>query len=559
MVDRGGSSSLSAIERCKAIYEGTGARKLALLADLEIRVLRTPREIRRLHDLLCFLRAYPDDPSVLVQVERMLGAFESRRDFRRHCAGLADTGIAGTLTHFRFFAPTAFWLARRWPDRLHVDWRELDEPAKLEPFLPLFALHAETPGLDEVPLSVRHWLARMKGPGETDAAFLLRRFAALPASPPLREAIYDALDLPMLLRPGPGTPSRTHAIFRPGRVHFQTRPLARSRPDLASEIARPPRSVRSATRRESRSVIELARAMMVTLHRDLDVFSYASGDDVRLADCGDGLVFAFLGFAPERRLLLETLYGYLILKNGVPLGYGTVASLFRSSEVAYNVSESFRGGEAAHVFARLLACVRRLFGSDTFSLDPYQLGEGNEEAIRSGAWWFYQKLGFRPEDPAVLRLMRDELRAMKKEPGHRSSAETLRKLARAPLLLRLGRPRGEVLGALQLGHVGLRVIGLLAERFGSERERAARVASREAARRLGAGSLARFARAEREAWERWSPLLLILPGVERWSATERRALVEVVRAKGGRRESSFLLRFDAHARLRRALAALAAD
>ena len=43
----------------------------------------------------------------------------------------------------------------------------------------------------------------------------------------------------------------------------------------------------------------------------------------------------------------------------------------------------------------------------------------------------------------------------------------------------------------------------------------------------------------------------------RWSAGEKRALAEVVRAKGGRRESDFVLRFDRHRRLREALRRLA--
>jgi hypothetical protein len=62
---------------------------------------------------------------------------------------------------------------------------------------------------------------------------------------------------------------------------------------------------------------------------------------------------------------------------------------------------------------------------------------------------------------------------------------------------------------------------------------------------------------ERLAWERWSPLVLVLPGVSGWSAGVKKALVEVVRAKGGRRESEFVRRFDRHRRLREALRRLA--
>ena len=58
---------------------------------------------------------------------------------------------------------------------------------------------------------------------------------------------------------------------------------------------------------------------------------------------------------------------------------------------------------------------------------------------------------------------------------------------------------------------------------------------------------------ERQAWSRWSPLSLALPGVSRWSVANRRALVRVVRAKGGRRDGDFVKLFDAHPRLGPAL------
>jgi len=51
---------------------------------------------------------------------------------------------------------------------------------------------------------------------------------------------------------------------------------------------------------------------------------------------------------------------------------------------------------------------------------------------------------------------------------------------------------------------------------------------------------------------------VILPGVERWSAAERTALVACVRGKAGRRESDFVLRLDAHRKLRAALRRIAA-
>jgi len=282
------------------------------------------------------------------------------------------------------------------------------------------------------------------------------------------------------------------------------------------------------------------------------VFSWGDPRDVRLVEFAGGLAFAMIGALPERRLLLESVYGFLTLKNQVPVGYVLTSALFGSSEIAYNVFETWRGTEAARIYARVLAVTRRLFGSDSFTIFPYQLGEGNDEALDTGAWWFYQKLGFAPRDRAARALMRAELAAMRRRPEHRSSRATLARLARANLYLHLGRAREDVIGIVPLPAAGLAVQRYVAERFGSDREAASRTCRAEAASRLGAGPDRRWTAGETLAWERWSPLVMALPGLERWSAAERRALAEVIRAKGGRRETEFVRRFDAHARLRSA-------
>ena len=81
----------------------------------------------------------------------------------------------------------------------------------------------------------------------------------------------------------------------------------------------------------------------------------------------------------------------------------------------------------------------------------------------------------------------------------------------------------------------------------------ARECTRDALALLGVPSARRFPRDERLAFESWAPLLTILPGVSRWSAVEKSTLVDVIRARGGRRESDFVRRFDLHAKMRQAL------
>jgi hypothetical protein len=545
-------AELGALE--KSFGGGVAAAKLVLLRRLAKARLANSKQVARLHESLCFLRAHPDDAAVLAQVEAMLADFARRGDLRRFRADLVDTGIAGTDLYYPFFASTARWLARRWPAQLHVDWSWFEGGELLEKRLPWLALYGETPGLDEVQMPMRKWIARLKGPKETDAQFLIRRFERCGANDFEREGIYEELGLTVRLRAGPTTPSRTRAKLDGRPLHFQGAPLRRERPDLRRELRIAPRSVRAVSERDGQRIIDLAREAMVVRSRDLDAFIHGDPRDVRLVDCGGGLEFACIGVKPERRLMLESVYAFLTLMNGVPIGYVLISALFGSSEIAYNVFDTWRGGEAGHVYGRVLALTRHIFGSDTFTIYPYQLGgDGNSEGLKSGAWWFYEKLGFRARDAKVLALMKRELATMRRDPRHRSDIATLRRLARENVFYSMERERDDVIGVFPLSKVGLAVTDSVANRFGAERERGELVCAEEMAKSCGARSWKRWPRGEQLAWRRWSPLLAILPGIERWNGRDRAALVRVVRAKGGRRESDFVLAFDAHTKLRQAL------
>jgi len=552
---------LQQMHALKNAYGGdAAARKLALLEALEGRTFPGARAVERVHEFLCYLRAYPDNSAALERTERLLAGFSSRADLRRHRAALADTGIAGTATHYVFFWFTAQWLARRWPDRLKIDWKAFDRKsrAELEGLLHLILPYAETPAIDGADIPLRSFLAALKGPSETDAAFLVRRFETIHPSPFGRETLYERIGIPLVLAPGPDTPSRTLAKHESRPPVFQTRPLDRSRPVLRGEIMKPPRAVRSVPPAEAARLIDLAREAMVTRARDLDNFIHADRRDVRVFEYEDGLSFACYGLTPERRLLLESVYGMLTLKNGVPIGYVLASGLFGSSEVMYNVFETFRGGESARIYGRVLSMARVLFGADTFAIDPFQLGHANPEGQKSGAFWFYYKLGFRPVAPKALALVGEELRRLAANPGERTSPRMLHRLAAEYMFLHTSRRRPDVLGQVPLGDVGMRISRLLAARGGADRERAVRECSRDAARLLGVRSFGAWTPGERLAWDRWSPLVLALGDAGGWPAADRAALVDVIRAKGGRRESDFVRRFDRHRRLRRAVLGLAA-
>ena len=71
--------ALLTLERLRSATGGAAAaQKRACLAVLARRSLRGARAVERLHEALCFLRAYPDEAGVLAAVERALETFEAR-------------------------------------------------------------------------------------------------------------------------------------------------------------------------------------------------------------------------------------------------------------------------------------------------------------------------------------------------------------------------------------------------------------------------------------------------------------------------------------------------
>jgi hypothetical protein len=548
------TSALTDLERRKDRFDPASARlKLARLRELASARLGRADQVRRLHEVLCFMRAYPDDARVLRAVEAMLARFDQRTDLRSHRDALAYSGIAGTTIWFPFFYPTALWLAQRWPTRLVLERADTEAGESIGDLLPALLTPVEAHGLRESKLPGFEALDAVRG-RETDATFLVRRASALAADERTREAYYDAINPSCELLPGPGTPSRTHAVLPGLEPVWQSGPLRRERPDLLKEIGRPPRTFRPATSSEAESLIALAREAMVTRSRDLDAFAYANAQDAWWIEDDGGLAFALTGMRNGRRAVVPAIYGGLTLQNGVPVGYHQCDLVGRSAAISFNTFETFRGAEAAHTFARLLAALAHVFGTRSFSIEPYQLGKGNDEGLASGAWWFYAKLGFRPRARDGLALARREFARLARSKTHRTRPDTLRALAEHHLFLDLdARDPAPLVTPAAIGLAAARHLTRLA---GADRAAAVAQASADAMQQCGLASLDGFTAEERRAWDAWAPVLSMLP-LAQWNAAERQQMVRLVRAKAEDSERNYVLGFAALPRLERALGRLA--
>ena len=546
------STLLDTLVSLQYVYDsGAGQDKLRLLQSLATARLQTADEVFRLHEALCVMRAYPDNRTILQQVSGMLEGFAARKDLNRHRRELSDTGIAGTRIHYRFHWKTAKWLHDHWPGAISIDWDGFDDPAALGDLMPLILPQPALEVLEHTYLSPEEWIEKLKKTDETDADYLVRIFARWNAGEAVREKFYDGLDVPLSLRPAAGSPSRTHARINPRRSVYGApgAPL----PAVGRNAMPEPIDVRDVSPRYGRTLINLARIQMVTRSRDLYAFMNADSQDVRIITFDGGIQFVSYGLQPHARSLLEGLYVFIILKNGLPVGYTQAATLFRSAEINFNVFDTFRGAETSRIFSFTLAMVRHLFNCDTFIINTQQLGEGNEEAIRTGAFWFYHKHGFQPRQPEVREIVRRELGHKKHNPRHRSNIRTLRLLAGDDLYLSLGRTRDTLVNNLPGAAVGLAAARMLESLATAAEPSGVRPCIARISRILGRPIDSGLTAMQREMWERWGPVALALPGVGRWSPDNKRRLAEVINAKGGHRESDFVTLFDKHITLQKAI------
>jgi hypothetical protein len=524
------------------------ARKLALLAVLADARLASPAQLRRLHELLCFMDAYPDNRRVRGCVRRMLREFSQRPELRRHRTALAGSGIAGTDTPYRFFWPTAEWIAQQWPGALVLDRNDEEAIREILAALPPLLEPAQSEWLiarhpkDLAPVD------RLVPCGMTDADFLIGLIAAMPGDDFSREAFGDRLDLSYVLRPGAGSPERTTARFDRVGIYFQTTALRAGYPVLKVEARRKPRRVRTLRGKDAISAIRLARVSMITRERDVAGFQFANPSDVLLVDDGLGLAFAIMGMTPARRATLPATHTALTLKNGVPIGYVQAEVLGRHGALSFNTFEAFRGAEAAWIIARFIAAAHHLFGCTVFSVEPYQLGAGNDEGIDSGAWWFYHRLGFRSRAAQARRIAARELARRAANARYRSPPRTLRALARWHMFYSLDQRDKAQLPRI---HSWLAAATDATRRYGQRTPASRREATvADALARLRRRKPPRLTESQRVMLTRWAPLVLALTAQGRWNSVDRGRLLRLILAKAGRSERGFQQQLLRHTRLR---------
>ncbi|MBM3325194.1 MAG: hypothetical protein FJY66_05955, partial [Calditrichaeota bacterium] len=132
------------------------AAKEGILQELQNISIRNAKRLTEYHELLCFLRAYPDNPEILCMVESELQNFRERviaclNADESASAALLNTGISGTVVEYAYDFDMALWLAEKFPGAVTIDWETYNdaETDNLSTLLPLLVTWPENDTLDD--------------------------------------------------------------------------------------------------------------------------------------------------------------------------------------------------------------------------------------------------------------------------------------------------------------------------------------------------------------------------------------------------------------------------
>ncbi len=566
---------LSQLEACRYRFgRDEAAHVVKLLKRLDAARFPDSRSLIRFHETLLFLRAFPQGPAVVRVTERILNSFHKKVDALRKAGADMDdfdtfevSGIAGTQMEDTLSFDVASWLVniRRLRNKVEIAWANYEPGRELGTTGPRFIPLLEDDAYVEADTPWRRWLEAAAGK-KPAPAWLISRSEQLPLPPQQKAELYESLRVPLRWSLENSAISRTRN-WKPVRsVFYHATPLiSRSQVSLADELARRPPQLTKLSRKQGEQVMDMIREVMLVRYREL--YGTTLGDpqsvvraDLGTHEAGRGVTIYLWNLPPDRRLPLRAYVAGLTLKNGVPINYIEAIGLCEWMEVGFNTFYTFRGGEAGWIYAQVLRCLCHRMGTTCVSVYPYQLGHDNEEAIESGAFWFYRKLGFRPGRSELQKLAEREEQKIAADSKYRTPARTLKRLAAGHVFYEIPASnflRKEI-GAwdrFSTRNIGLRVNRRMARVFGGDavlmRER-----SRRALEKLLGVSTSSWTPLEKAAFENFALVLADEPGLRAWTREEKEDLVRIIRAKAKPDEMLYLHLTQRHRRLRKALLTL---
>lgn len=421
-------------------------KKLNCLEKLGKTKWQYTQDVLNYQEILLFLAAYPNNEKVLKAAEK-----EFHR-IAKHFAQLKEESLDAYRDSFLPYTSTSlilsheflFWLSKLEECKLAFDGMDAEEDALnavLKVTLPSLESEITSIGCQNEEL-----LEALGIKKHNQLQFLLEEFNGLSKLPKLKDLVWDQLKIWTKIKGTQIGFSKFFNRLEPKQIFYTDELLKRF--DHQELFAKALPKAKDLTAKEKERIIKTIKKSMVHTMRETDPATYMDEDTLVFFELERGISIALYGIKAERQMPIQSYIGYTLFKNGYPSAYGGSWILGERAHFGINIYEPYRGGESGYVMCQLLRTYIQLFHLNYIEVDAYQFGRDNADGIKSGAFWFYYRYGFRPIDKSLALLADSESIKIKEKPKYRSSEKTLIKLAQYNMALILGNPNHGELSTL---------------------------------------------------------------------------------------------------------------
>ena len=396
------------------------SQKLNLLNALGREKITGKKALQSYYDSLLFLLAYPDNRSIyqlanqsLQQLQLYIQSHETIKE------RLYNSGITNTRLCAAFSFEIVKWLRSKHPKDIRFHSFEADD-GQIQSILAVVMLRVESEILLDTHGAWRSWLQQSLKEGQDMLDRLIAVFDETDIRPGVRDELWVAIGINVEI----DFPSH-HCLSGSLIASYYHRSLIKK--NFIQHDAKPIRV--SLDEQEAEYIIECSRMILVRQLREIDPITFTANRFVSYYRLPRGLSVALMSMVPEWRSPIDSYMGYVVFKNGLPVAYAGSWILFDSGRIGLNVFPAYRGGESQYIFEQVLKLHSEVYQLNRFSVDPYQVGKENSDAIHSGAFWVYYRAGFRPIREELKQLADAEALKIKSIKGYRSPASALKKLA----------------------------------------------------------------------------------------------------------------------------------
>jgi hypothetical protein len=436
------------------------------------------KSLLQYHEILLFMLAYTSHHGFSQLITRELNRIANFiKQLPKHQQEfLFDSGLPYTKMITRFSCDILPEMIHKYDCKIEIDSFEEDGTALntlLQLTLPNILKQETTAGLDNLAL-----LDTLGVKPKHRLSFLLDEFNKLEKIPLIKDHLWESMKIYLDISANSKNYSRSFNCIECPHIFYHDNLLKKFDYLLLLKKPLPQPAVLNET--SLTQVIASIRKSLLLTMRETDTSTYMEESSLQLYHLERGVSIALYSLKANRQLAYQSYVGYTAFKNGFPVAYGGSWVFGESAMFGLNILETFRGGESGFLMCQLLRTYLQRFQLNYIEVENYQFGKDNPDGIKSGAFWFYYRYGFRPVDPKLELLAQKEFDKIKKQEGYRSSEKVLMALSESNIALKM---TNKV--PVKKEQIFTKVLNMIATEFGGDNRSAIKTSVDEFKQKLG--------------------------------------------------------------------------